>query len=144
MERGPRLSSLPCSPSTLHLIKGLSRPADGRTLAHAAGRVDFVAVVRRVQYVIANISPHDSVERCTAPDVEVGGQPGAAGRPAGAGRRRGGGDGIRRVRFLEPMTASILFNGRRVPAFGLAGYAVGALGINRVDVPTPASRRSAT
>ena len=30
------------------------------------------------------------------------------------------------------MTASILSNGRRIPAFGLAGGAPGALGINRV------------
>ena len=30
----------------------------------------------------------------------------------GAGRHRGGDGGVRRVRFLEPMTASILSNGR--------------------------------
>jgi 5-oxoprolinase (ATP-hydrolysing) len=51
----------------------------------------------------------------------------------GAGRWRGGDGGVRRVKFLEPMTASILSNGRRVPAFGLAGGAAGALGINRVE-----------
>jgi 5-oxoprolinase (ATP-hydrolysing) len=51
----------------------------------------------------------------------------------GAGRWRGGDGGVRRVRFLEPMTASILSNGRRVPAFGLAGGGPGALGINRVE-----------
>jgi 5-oxoprolinase (ATP-hydrolysing) len=51
----------------------------------------------------------------------------------GAGRWRGGDGGVRRVRFLEPMTASILSNGRKVPAFGLAGGATGALGINRVE-----------
>jgi 5-oxoprolinase (ATP-hydrolysing) len=51
----------------------------------------------------------------------------------GAGRWRGGDGGVRRVRFLEPMTASILSNGRRVPAFGLAGGQPGALGINRVE-----------
>jgi len=51
----------------------------------------------------------------------------------GAGRQRGGDGGVRRVRFLEAMTASILSNGRRVPAFGLAGGAPGALGINRVE-----------
>jgi 5-oxoprolinase (ATP-hydrolysing) len=51
----------------------------------------------------------------------------------GAGRWHGGDGGVRRVRFLEPMTASILSNGRRVPAFGLAGGAPGALGINRVE-----------
>jgi 5-oxoprolinase (ATP-hydrolysing) len=51
----------------------------------------------------------------------------------GAGRWRGGDGGVRRVRFLEPMTASILSNGRRVPAFGMAGGQPGALGRNRVQ-----------
>jgi 5-oxoprolinase (ATP-hydrolysing) len=51
----------------------------------------------------------------------------------GAGRWRGGDGGVRRVRFLEPMTASILSNGRIVPAFGMAGGQPGALGINRVE-----------
>jgi 5-oxoprolinase (ATP-hydrolysing) len=37
------------------------------------------------------------------------------------------------VRFLEAMTASILSNGRKVPAFGMAGGQAGALGINRVE-----------
>jgi 5-oxoprolinase (ATP-hydrolysing) len=40
---------------------------------------------------------------------------------------------VRRLRFLKPMTASILSNGRQVPAFGLAGGEPGALGINRVE-----------
>jgi len=51
----------------------------------------------------------------------------------GAGRWRGGDGGIRRVRFLQPMTASILGNGRVHPAFGLAGGHPGALGCNRVE-----------
>jgi len=51
----------------------------------------------------------------------------------GAGRWHGGDGGVRRVRFLEPMTASILSNGRVVPAFGLHGGAPGALGVNRVE-----------
>jgi 5-oxoprolinase (ATP-hydrolysing) len=51
----------------------------------------------------------------------------------GTGRWHGGDGGARRVRFLEPMTASILSNGRDVPAFGLAGGGPGALGINRVE-----------
>ncbi len=51
----------------------------------------------------------------------------------GAGRFRGGDGGVRRVRFLEAMTASILSNGRSVPAFGMAGGEPGALGINRVE-----------
>ncbi|MEO8755042.1 MAG: hydantoinase B/oxoprolinase family protein, partial [Casimicrobiaceae bacterium] len=50
----------------------------------------------------------------------------------GAGRWPGGNGGVRRVRFLEAMTASILSNGRRQPAFGMAGGEPGACGINRV------------
>jgi 5-oxoprolinase (ATP-hydrolysing) len=51
----------------------------------------------------------------------------------GAGRWPGGDGGVRRVRFLEPMTASILSNGRIVPSFGAAGGEPGACGINRVE-----------
>ncbi len=51
----------------------------------------------------------------------------------GAGQWRGGDGGVRRVRVLEAMTASILSNGRVVPAFGMAGGQPGALGINRVE-----------
>jgi len=51
----------------------------------------------------------------------------------GRGRHRGGDGGVRRVRFLEAMTASILSNGRRIAPFGMAGGEPGALGINRVE-----------
>jgi 5-oxoprolinase (ATP-hydrolysing) len=51
----------------------------------------------------------------------------------GAGHWRGGDGGVRRVEFLEPMTASILSNGRIYPAFGMAGGQPGAVGINRVE-----------
>ena len=50
----------------------------------------------------------------------------------GAGRWRGGDGGVRRVRFLEPMTASILSNGRVHGAFGMAGGQPGRPGMNRV------------
>ncbi|MGE8368924.1 hydantoinase B/oxoprolinase family protein [Cupriavidus sp.] len=50
----------------------------------------------------------------------------------GAGRWKGGNGGVRRVRFLEPMTASILSNGRHHGAFGMAGGQAGTPGINRV------------
>jgi 5-oxoprolinase (ATP-hydrolysing) len=50
----------------------------------------------------------------------------------GAGRWHGGNGGVRRVRFLEAMTASILSNNRIHPAFGMAGGEAGALGRNRV------------
>ncbi|HMM52569.1 MAG TPA: hydantoinase B/oxoprolinase family protein [Burkholderiaceae bacterium] len=50
----------------------------------------------------------------------------------GAGRWRGGDGGVRRIRFLEPMTASILANGRVHPAFGAAGGEPGAPGADYV------------
>ena len=50
----------------------------------------------------------------------------------GQGRWPGGDGGVRRVRFLQPMTASMLSNGRIYPAFGMAGGQPGAVGINRV------------
>ena len=51
----------------------------------------------------------------------------------GGGEYRGGDGGVRRVRFLEPMTASILSNGRVLGAFGMAGGAAGQPGANRVE-----------
>ncbi|MBU1350598.1 MAG: hydantoinase B/oxoprolinase family protein [Gammaproteobacteria bacterium] len=50
----------------------------------------------------------------------------------GAGQYKGGDGGVRRVRFLEPMTASILSNGRHHGAFGMAGGQAGAVGVNKV------------
>jgi 5-oxoprolinase (ATP-hydrolysing) len=52
---------------------------------------------------------------------------------AGAGRWKGGEGGERRIRFLEPMTASILSNGRKLGAFGMAGGQPGAVGENFVE-----------
>ncbi len=51
----------------------------------------------------------------------------------GAGRWQGGNGGVRRVRFLEAMTAAILSNNRVHPPFGMAGGAPGALGRNQVE-----------
>ena len=50
----------------------------------------------------------------------------------GAGKWTGGNGGIRRVRFLEAMTASILSNGRKNGAFGMAGGQPGQVGQNLV------------
>ncbi|GAB3483844.1 hydantoinase B/oxoprolinase family protein [Polaromonas eurypsychrophila] len=50
----------------------------------------------------------------------------------GAGRWQGGNGGVRRVKFLEPMTASILSNGRKYGAFGMAGGEPGQVGRNVV------------
>ncbi|KJK23962.1 5-oxoprolinase [Burkholderiaceae bacterium 16] len=50
----------------------------------------------------------------------------------GAGQWHGGNGGIRKVRFLEPMTASILSNNRLHAPFGMAGGEPGAMGRNYV------------
>src|SRR3954471_24470462 len=46
----------------------------------------------------------------------------------GVGRWRGGDGATRRIRFLEPMTAAILAGHRRIPPYGMAGGAPGAVG----------------
>jgi 5-oxoprolinase (ATP-hydrolysing) len=51
----------------------------------------------------------------------------------GTGRHRGGDGALRRIRFLEDMTAGILSNRRIVPPFGLAGGAPGGAGSARVE-----------
>jgi len=50
----------------------------------------------------------------------------------GAGKWQGGNGGVRRVKFLEPMTASILSNGRLHGAFGMARGEPGQVGENIV------------
>jgi len=50
----------------------------------------------------------------------------------GAGRWRGGDGGVRKIRFLAPMTAAILSNNRRFAPFGLAGGSAAAMGHNYV------------
>jgi len=51
----------------------------------------------------------------------------------GAGKHRGGDGVTRKIRFLQPMTAGILSNHRRIAPFGLDGGKPGALGRNRVE-----------
>lgn len=51
----------------------------------------------------------------------------------GDGAHRGGDGAIRRVRFLEPLTAAILSNHRRTRPFGAAGGKDGAAGLNRIE-----------
>jgi 5-oxoprolinase (ATP-hydrolysing) len=53
-------------------------------------------------------------------------------RSGGHGRRRGGEGAVRRVRFLEPMTAAILSSHRLVRPHGLSGGEAGASGRNYV------------
>jgi 5-oxoprolinase (ATP-hydrolysing) len=50
----------------------------------------------------------------------------------GGGRWRGGDGAIRRIKFLEPMTAAILSGHRRLPPYGMAGGKPGHTGHNRV------------
>ncbi|KQY66773.1 MULTISPECIES: hydantoinase B/oxoprolinase family protein [unclassified Brevundimonas] len=51
----------------------------------------------------------------------------------GDGANRGGDGAVRRVRFLEPLTAAILSNHRRTAPFGAAGGENGAMGVNRIE-----------
>ena len=50
----------------------------------------------------------------------------------GKGKHQGGNGTVRKVRFLEPMTAAILSGHRRVPPYGLAGGDPGQTGKNSV------------
>jgi len=51
----------------------------------------------------------------------------------GGGKWHGGNGATRRVRFLETMTAAILAGHRRIPPYGMAGGAPGAVGRNWVE-----------
>ncbi len=51
----------------------------------------------------------------------------------GGGKWRGGNGIVRRVRFLEAMTAAILSGHRRIPPYGMAGGEPGMLGRNWVE-----------
>ncbi len=51
----------------------------------------------------------------------------------GVGRHRGGDGLIRRLRFLEPMTAMLVSSRRTVPPFGLEGGGDGAAGLQWVE-----------
>jgi 5-oxoprolinase (ATP-hydrolysing) len=51
----------------------------------------------------------------------------------GAGKWHGGDGSVRRIRFLEPMTAVIVSSRREVAPFGLDGGADGAAGLQWVE-----------
>ena len=51
----------------------------------------------------------------------------------GPGRWRGGDGTVRRIRFLEPMTAAILSSHRRVPPPGAQGGRAGEVGRNWIE-----------
>jgi len=50
----------------------------------------------------------------------------------GAGRYQGGDGVVRRIKFLEPMSAAILSSHRSIPPFGIKGGKPGKLGMNKV------------
>jgi 5-oxoprolinase (ATP-hydrolysing) len=85
------------------------------------------------------VHTHMTNSRLTDPEVLEWRFPvlleGFALRPgSGGGGRHKGGDGtVRRLRFLEAMTVSILSSHRTVAPFGMAGGAPGAVGRNRVE-----------
>lgn len=56
-------------------------------------------------------------------------------RSGGAGRWPGGRGAERRIRFLEPMTVTLLTGHRRVAPYGMAGGGPGALGANTLEHP---------
>ena len=55
------------------------------------------------------------------------------GGSGGAGRWRGGDGIVRRLRFLEEMTATVLSSHRLIPPHGAAGGGPGATGRNAVE-----------
>lgn len=51
----------------------------------------------------------------------------------GQGAHRGGDGVIRRLKFLEPMTAAILSGHRRIPPYGVNGGEPGSCGVNKLE-----------
>ncbi|WP_327072277.1 hydantoinase B/oxoprolinase family protein [Kitasatospora purpeofusca] len=84
------------------------------------------------------VQTHMTNSRLTDPEIlewrlpvlveEFAVRPGSGGH----GRWHGGDGALRRLRFREPVTASILSGHRRIPPYGMAGGSPGALGGNRV------------
>lgn len=104
----------------------------------AGGELDAQGKVLRGYNGTSVVQAHMTNSRMTDPEVlefrfpvrleSYAIRPGSG----GAGQYTGGNGGVRRIKFLKPMTASILSNGRVHPAFGMAGGAPGAVGINRI------------
>ncbi|MET8629150.1 hydantoinase B/oxoprolinase family protein [Kitasatospora sp. NPDC004669] len=84
------------------------------------------------------VQTHMTNSRLTDPEVlewrlpvlveEFAVRPGSGGE----GRWHGGDGALRRLRFREPMTVSLLSSHRRVPPYGLDGGSPGDLGANRI------------
>ena len=85
------------------------------------------------------VQTHMTNSRLTDPEILEGRFPvrlesfGIRRGSGGAGRWPGGDGGVRRLRFLAPMTVSTLSSHRRVPPYGMAGGAPGQLGDQWVE-----------
>jgi 5-oxoprolinase (ATP-hydrolysing) len=87
------------------------------------------------------VQSHMTNTRMTDPEVlekrfpvrleEFGIRPGSG----GAGRWPGGNGARRRLRFLEPVTVTVLTSHREVPPFGVDGGGPGAVGRNWAELP---------
>jgi len=60
----------------------------------------------------------------------------------GSGKHRGGDGVVRHIRFREAMTAAILSGHRRVPPYGMAGGAPGAVAATGSSAATAQGRNS--
>ncbi|MEU0136353.1 hydantoinase B/oxoprolinase family protein [Streptomyces sp. NPDC006296] len=85
------------------------------------------------------VQTHMTNSRLTDPEILEWRYPvllesfGVRGTGGGAGRWHGGRGVERRIRFLEPVTVTLLSGHRRVPPYGMAGGAPGALGEQYVE-----------
>jgi len=109
------------------LIHGYRYTAHERAAAGIARTIGFrqVSVSHEVSPLMKLIARGDTTVRLESYVIRAG--------SGGVGRWRGGNGGTRRVRFLEPMTASILANNRSTVPFGMAGGGPGAPGRNWVE-----------
>ncbi|WP_423143141.1 hydantoinase B/oxoprolinase family protein [Parablastomonas sp. CN1-191] len=125
--------ALAASQGTMNnLTFGTERYQYYETIAGGAGAGDGFAGASAVQTHMTN-------SRLTDPEVLETRFPVRLERFAvragsgGTGRWRGGDGTVREITFLEPMSAGILANRRRVPPFGLAGGGSGAPGETRIE-----------
>ncbi len=110
---------------------GAGRDVDGDADGEVAGGFDGTDVVQT----------HMTNSRLTDPEVlewrhPVRVESFAIRRGSGGSGRWSGGDGaVRRLRFLEPMTVTLLSSHRRVAPYGVAGGDPGALGRQWIEHP---------
>jgi 5-oxoprolinase (ATP-hydrolysing) len=111
---------------------GWTFDAQGRPVGGFAGTAVVQTHMTNSRLTDPEVLEHRFPVRLESYEIRRGS--GGKGSVSGSGPGWDGGDGgVRRVRFLEAMTAGILSNGRRTPGFGLGGGQPGALGVNRVE-----------